>query len=68
MDNDPLLQPFTLRHLTLKNRFMSTSHEPAYGVQGMPTERYRAYHWERARAGLALAMTAGSACVSRDSR
>ena len=27
--NDPLLQPYQLKHLTLKNRVMSTSHEPA---------------------------------------
>lgn len=67
MRNDPLLQPFTLKHLTLKNRFMTTSHEPAYPENGMPTERYRAYHEERAKAGVALAMTAGSAAVSRDS-
>ena len=33
---DPLLQPFTLRHLTLKNRIMSTPHEPAYAEDGMP--------------------------------
>ncbi|MFK7993294.1 MAG: FAD-dependent oxidoreductase [Granulosicoccus sp.] len=67
MLNDPLLQPFQLKHLTLKNRFMTTSHEPAYPENGMPTERYRAYHEERAKAGVALAMTAGSAAVSRDS-
>ncbi len=67
MHNDPLLQPFQLKHLTLKNRIMTTSHEPAYPVDGMPTERYIAYHAERAKAGVALAMTAGSAAVSRDS-
>ncbi len=33
----------------------------------MPKERYRAYQVERARAGVALTMTAGSAVVSRDS-
>ncbi len=33
----------------------------------MPSERYAAYHEERAKAGIALAMTAGSAAVSRDS-
>ena len=33
----------------------------------MPKERYRAYHVERARAGIAMTMTAGSAAVSRDS-
>ena len=67
MNNDPLLQPFKLKHLTLKNRIMTTSHEPAYSEGGMPTERYTAYHEERAKAGIALAMTAGSAAVSRDS-
>lgn len=67
MNNDPLLQPFKLKHLTLKNRIMTTSHEPAYPENGMPTERYAAYHAERAKAGIALAMTAGSAAVSKDS-
>jgi 2,4-dienoyl-CoA reductase-like NADH-dependent reductase (Old Yellow Enzyme family)/thioredoxin reductase len=64
---DPLLQPFQLKHLTFKNRIMTTSHEPAYPEEGMPKERYRAYHVERAKAGVALTMTAGSAAVSRDS-
>jgi 2,4-dienoyl-CoA reductase-like NADH-dependent reductase (Old Yellow Enzyme family)/thioredoxin reductase len=67
MSRDPLLQPFQLRHLTLKNRIMTTSHEPAYPEDGMPKERYRAYHVERAKGGVALTMTAGSAAVSRDS-
>ena len=60
MSKDPLLQPYQLKHLTLKNRIMTTSHEPAYPEDGMPKERYRAYHEERAKAGVALAMTAGS--------
>ena len=67
MSNDPLLQPYQLKHLTLRNRIMTTSHEPAYPEDGMPKERYTAYHAERARAGVALAMTAGSAAVSKDS-
>ena len=67
MSTDPLLQPFQLKHLTLKNRIMTTSHEPAYPEDGMPKDRYRAYHVERARAGVALTMTAGSAAVSRNS-
>ena len=67
MSSDPLLQPFQLKHLTLRNRIMTTSHEPAYPEDGMPKERYAAYHAERAKAGVALAMTAGSAAVSRDS-
>jgi 2,4-dienoyl-CoA reductase-like NADH-dependent reductase (Old Yellow Enzyme family) len=64
---DPLLQPYQLRHLTLRNRLMMTAHEPAYPEDGMPKARYRAYHLERAKGGIALTMTAGSASVSRDS-
>ena len=64
---DPLLQPYRLKHLTLKNRIMSTSHEPSYSVDGLPKERYRLYHAERARGGIALTMTAGSAVVAADS-
>ena len=67
MSNDPLLQPYQLNHLTLKNRIMITSHEPAYPENGMPKERYATYHAERAKAGVALTMTAGSAAVSKDS-
>ncbi len=67
MTNDPLLQPFRLKHLTLRNRLMITAHEPAYAEDGMPKAAYRAYHVERAKAGVALTMTAGSATVSRDS-
>jgi hypothetical protein len=64
---DPLLQPYQLKHLTLRNRIMTTSHEPAYPEDGMPKDRYRLYHLERAKAGVALTMTAGSAAVSKDS-
>lgn len=65
--SDPLLQPYQLKHLTLRNRIMTTAHEPAYPEEGMPKARYRAYHAERAKGGIALTMTAGSAAVSRDS-
>lgn len=64
---DPLLQPYRLRHLTLRNRIMSTAHEPAYAEDGMPKDRYRLYHVEKAKGGIALTMTAGSAVVSEDS-
>jgi 2,4-dienoyl-CoA reductase-like NADH-dependent reductase (Old Yellow Enzyme family) len=65
--NDPLLQPFQLKHLTLRNRFMSTSHEPAYTEGGLPKERYRLYHAEKAKGGIALTMIGGSSVVSMDS-
>jgi 2,4-dienoyl-CoA reductase-like NADH-dependent reductase (Old Yellow Enzyme family)/thioredoxin reductase len=67
MSNDPLLQPYQLKHLTLRNRLIVTSHEPAYPEDGMPKARYRAYHVERAKGGVAMTMTAGSAAVSKDS-
>ena len=65
--NDPLLQPYRLKHLTLKNRIMSTAHEPNYAEDGLPKARYRLYHAEKAKGGIALTMTAGSAIVSADS-
>lgn len=65
--NDPLLQPYRLKHLTLRNRVMTTAHEPAYSEDGLPKDRYRLYHVERAKGGVALTMTAGSAIVSSDS-
>ena len=43
MSNDPLLQPYQLKHLTLRNRIIVTSHEPTYPEEGMPKERYRAW-------------------------
>lgn len=67
MSNDPLLQPYQLKHLTLRNRIIMTAHEPAYPEDGMPKGRYREYHVERAKGGVAMTMTAGSAAVSRDS-
>jgi 2,4-dienoyl-CoA reductase-like NADH-dependent reductase (Old Yellow Enzyme family) len=67
MSTDPLLQPYQLKHLTLRNRIMSTAHEPAYSEDGLPKERYRLYHAEKAKGGIALTMTAGSAVVSADS-
>ena len=67
MTQDPLLKPFRLKHLELRNRIMSTAHDPSYSEDGLPKERYRLYHEERAKGGLALTMTAGSAVVSPDS-
>jgi 2,4-dienoyl-CoA reductase-like NADH-dependent reductase (Old Yellow Enzyme family)/thioredoxin reductase len=56
-----------LKHLTLRNRVVSTSHEPAFGEDGLPKDRYRAYHLEKARGGVGLTMIGGSAVVSPDS-
>ena len=63
---DPLFTPFTIKNLTLRNRLVSTSHEPSYSEDGLPKDRYRAYHREKARGGVALTMIGGSALVSPD--
>ncbi len=62
-----LLQPFRLRNLTLRNRIVSTAHAPGYGVQSLAGERYRRYHEEKAKGGVALTMIGGSSAVSPDS-
>jgi 2,4-dienoyl-CoA reductase-like NADH-dependent reductase (Old Yellow Enzyme family) len=64
---DPLLQPFQLKHLTLRNRIFSPSHEPAYAEDGVPKLRYQLYHEEKAKGGIALTMIGGSTNVAPDS-
>jgi N-methyl-L-proline demethylase len=64
---DPLLQPFQLKHLTLKNRVISTSHEPAYSEEALPKTRYRLYHEEKAKGGIGMTMIGGSSIVAPDS-
>ena len=64
---DPLMQPFELKNLTLRNRVVSTSHEPSYTEDGMPKTRYRLYHEEKAKGGIGLTMMGGSAVVAPDS-
>ena len=66
--NDPLLQPFRLKHLTFRNRIMSTSHACGLAEGGMPAERYQRYHEAKAKGGIALTMFGGSSNVSPDSQ
>ncbi len=65
--SDPLLQPYQLKHLTLRNRILSTAHEPSYTEDGLPKARYRLYHEAKAKGGLALTMIGGSSIVAPDS-
>lgn len=65
--SDPLLQPLRIKHLTLKNRIISTSHASGLEVNGLPMERYQRYHEEKAKGGLALTMFGGSSNVAPDS-
>ena len=67
MTDDPLLRPYRLKHLALRNRLLSTAHEPAYTEDGLPKARYRHYHAEKAKGGIAMTMIGGSAVVAPDS-
>jgi 2,4-dienoyl-CoA reductase-like NADH-dependent reductase (Old Yellow Enzyme family) len=62
-----LLRPLRIKGVTIRNRVMSTSHAPGYGVGGNPGERYQLYHEEKARGGIGLTMFGGSSSVSPDS-
>ncbi len=67
MPNDPLLEPFQLRHLSLRNRIISTAHAPAFAEDGQPRDRYRLYHEEKAKGGVALTIIGGSTNIAPDS-
>ncbi len=65
--SDPLLDPFDLGGIHLRNRIFSSSHAPGYNTDGTPSERYVAYHEEKALGGVGLTMIGGSSNVSPDS-
>lgn len=66
MTHEALLQPLRIRQLTLRNRIVSTAHAPGYSFDSLPAERYRRYHEEKAKGGVALTMIGGSTAVSPD--
>ena len=51
---DALFQPLRIKGLEIRNRFLSTSHAPAYEDNGRITDRYIAYQAEKARGGIGL--------------
>lgn len=65
--HDPLLQPFQLKKLRIRNRIVSTPHAPAYAEDGKPKLRYQLYHEEKAKGGIGLTMFGGSSVVAPDS-
>ena len=62
-----LLSSLTIKKLTLRNRVFSAAHAPVYAVDGLPGERYIAYHREKAKGGISLTVFGGSSNVSPDS-
>lgn len=63
---DPLFEPLTIKGLTIKNRFLSTSHAPSYARHGVITERYIRYHAEKAKGGVGLTQFGGATTVSAE--
>jgi 2,4-dienoyl-CoA reductase-like NADH-dependent reductase (Old Yellow Enzyme family)/thioredoxin reductase len=61
---DALFQPLTIRHVTIRNRFLSTSHAAGYAVHGTITDRYIAYESEKAKGGVGLVQFGGATSVS----
>ena len=57
---DALFQPLTIKKLTIRNRFLSTSHAPGYAVGGDINERYIRYEAEKARGGVGLQQFGGA--------
>ena len=64
---EALLRPLKIKHLTLRNRVMSTSHAPSYVGTACRKERYQLYHEEKAKGGIGLTMFGGSSSVAADS-
>ena len=64
---DPVLEPFEIKGVRLKNRILSTAHAPSYVEDGKPQGRYRLYHEEKAKGGLAMSMFGGSTTTATDS-
>ncbi len=58
-----LFTPLQLRHVTVKNRIVSSAHADALAEDGMPKEKARCYYEEKAKGGVGLLMCFGSAGV-----
>ncbi|MGY8840115.1 hypothetical protein ABXT70_08130 [Candidatus Njordibacter sp. Uisw_039] len=41
VNTDPFLESYQLKHLTLRNRLMSSAHAPGYIKDRMPKQCYR---------------------------
>lgn len=46
-----LLSPITIKGRTFRNRVFSSAHAPGYAKNGLPGERYQAYHEYKALGG-----------------
>ena len=62
----PLLTPFALKGVTLRNRIVLTAHVAGLARDGLPQELYIAYQEERAKGGLGLTIVGASTGVTID--
>ncbi|MGF7159577.1 2,4-dienoyl-CoA reductase-like NADH-dependent reductase (Old Yellow Enzyme family) [Rhodoligotrophos appendicifer] len=63
---DPLFEPLQLKGLTIRNRFLSTSHSPGLAVGGDITDRYIRYQAEKAKGGVGLTQFGGATAPSTE--
>lgn len=59
-----LFEPLQIKNLTIRNRFLSTSHSPAYNANGILSDRYIRYHEEKAKGGVGLTQFGGATTVA----
>ncbi len=63
---DPLLKPFSVGRLKVKNRIFSSGHALSHAVNGKPTETTFLYQAEKAKGGIGLSFIGGSGTVAID--
>ncbi len=63
---DALLEPLTLKGLTIRNRVMVTAHVGGIAEDGLPKRLYRRYQEERAWGGVGLSVIGASTAVTLD--
>jgi 2,4-dienoyl-CoA reductase-like NADH-dependent reductase (Old Yellow Enzyme family)/pyruvate/2-oxoglutarate dehydrogenase complex dihydrolipoamide dehydrogenase (E3) component len=61
---DLLFEPLTIKGMTIRNRFLSTSHAPGLAAEGVITDRYIGYQAEKAKGGVGLTQFGGATAVS----
>ena len=61
-----LFEPITMRGREVRNRIVSTAHNPNWDTDGVISDKHVDYHVRKAEGGAGLLMVFGSAMVHRD--
>jgi 2,4-dienoyl-CoA reductase-like NADH-dependent reductase (Old Yellow Enzyme family) len=59
----PLFEPLRVGPLTLRSRVFASAHQPGLADDGIPGDRYVAYHRARAQSGFAMQITGATPIV-----